>query len=126
MTLNSHILSSQTKDKVTDAAIDSDKLCTAFCDMLCLEALFVAEKHLIADGIIKVGFRNQKGQSVPSNRWRLQFDRSPIQVHKEGSTSLRDKFDLRWPNVPITFDKLCSLPSLGRASGPQTGFSVHD
>jgi endonuclease-3 len=58
------MLSSQTKDEVTDAAVD--KLRAAFGGTLSLDALLAAEEHVIADAINKVGFWRRKTQSVSS------------------------------------------------------------
>ena len=60
------MLSSQTKDEVTDAAVD--KLRAAFGGTLSLEALLAAEEHVITECINKVGFWRRKTQSVPPNR----------------------------------------------------------
>ncbi len=62
------MLSSQTKDEVTDAAVD--KLRAALGGTLSLDALLAAEEHVVADCISKVGFWRRKTQSVlplPSN-----------------------------------------------------------
>jgi endonuclease III len=56
------MLSSQTKDEVTDAAVG--KLRTALGGTLSLDALLAAEEHVIADAISKVGFWRRKTQSV--------------------------------------------------------------
>jgi endonuclease III len=56
------MLSSQTKDEVTDVAVD--KLRAAFGGTLSLDALLAAEEHVIADAISKVGFWRRKTQSV--------------------------------------------------------------
>ena len=56
------MLSSQTKDEVTDAAVD--KLRVALGGTLSLDALLVAEEHVIADAINKVGFWRRKTQLV--------------------------------------------------------------
>jgi len=53
-TLISLMLSSQTKDEVTDAAVD--KLRVALGGTVSLDALLAAEEHAIADAINKVGF----------------------------------------------------------------------
>ena len=57
------MLSSQTKDEVTDAAVD--KLRTALGGTLSLDALLAAEEHIVADAISKVGFWRRKTQFVP-------------------------------------------------------------
>ena len=56
------MLSSQTKDEVTDAAVD--KLRAALGGTLSLEALLAAEEQVIASAINKVGFWRRKTQSV--------------------------------------------------------------
>ena len=58
------MLSSQTKDEVTDAAVD--KLRAALGGTLSLEALLAAEDQAIADSISKVGFWRRKTQFVPT------------------------------------------------------------
>ncbi|KAH9961049.1 DNA glycosylase [Russula dissimulans] len=90
-TLISLMLSSQTKDEVTDAAVD--KLRSAFGGTLSLEALLAAEEHVIADAINKVGFWRRKTQYIRQAAQRLQND-----------------FD---SDVPKTVDELCSLPGVG-------------
>ena len=59
------MLSSQTKDEVTDAAVD--KLRSGLGGTLSLEAVLAAEEHVIADAINKVGFWRRKTQLVPSS-----------------------------------------------------------
>ena len=58
------MLSSQTKDEVTDAAVG--KLRAALGGALSLEALLAAEEQVIADAISKVGFWRRKTQFVPA------------------------------------------------------------
>ena len=58
------MLSSQTKDEVTDAAVD--KLRVALGGTLSLDALLATEEHVIADAINKVGFWRRKTQLVSS------------------------------------------------------------
>ena len=57
------MLSSQTKDEVTDAAVD--KLRVALGGTLSLERLLDAEEDVVAGCISKVGFWWRKTQSVP-------------------------------------------------------------
>lgn len=57
------MLSSQTKDEVTDAAVD--KLRVALGGTLSLEGLLDAEEDVVAGCISKVGFWRRKTQSVP-------------------------------------------------------------
>ncbi|KAI9445762.1 DNA glycosylase [Lactarius psammicola] len=90
-TLISLMLSSQTKDEVTDAAVD--KLRAAFGGTLSLDALLAAEEHVVADCINKVGFWRRKTQYI-----------------KQAAQRLRDEFD---SDVPRTVDELCSLPGVG-------------
>ncbi|KAI0255240.1 DNA glycosylase [Lactifluus subvellereus] len=90
-TLISLMLSSQTKDEVTDAAVD--KLRAAFGGTLSLDALLAAEEHVIADSISKVGFWRRKTQYI-----------------RQAAQRLRDDFD---SDVPKTVDELCSLPGVG-------------
>jgi endonuclease-3 len=54
------VLSLQTKDEVTDAAVA--KLRVALGGTLSLDALLAAEEHIIADSINKVGFWRRKTQ----------------------------------------------------------------
>jgi endonuclease III len=56
------MLSSQTKDEVTDTAVA--KLRAALGGTLSLDALLAAEEHVIADSINKVGFWRRKTQLV--------------------------------------------------------------
>ena len=56
------MLSSQTKDEVTDASVD--KLRVALGGTISLDALLAAEEHAIADSINKVGFWRRKTQLV--------------------------------------------------------------
>ncbi|KAH9069418.1 DNA glycosylase [Lactarius deliciosus] len=90
-TLISLMLSSQTKDEVTDAAVD--KLRAALGGTVSLDALLAAEEHVIADCISKVGFWRRKTQYI-----------------KQAAQRLRDEFD---SDVPKTVDELCSLPGVG-------------
>ncbi|KAH9968457.1 DNA glycosylase [Russula compacta] len=90
-TLISLMLSSQTKDEVTDAAVG--KLRAALGGTLTLDALLAAEEHVIAEAINKVGFWRRKTQYI-----------------KQAVQRLRDDFD---SDVPKTVDELCSLPGVG-------------
>lgn len=56
------MLSSQTKDEVTDAAVD--KLRAALGGTLSLDALLAADEQVVAGCISKVGFWRRKTQSV--------------------------------------------------------------
>ena len=64
MTLISLLLSSQTKDEVTDTAVD--KLRATLGATFSLDALLSAEEQVIADAISKVGFCRRKTQFVPT------------------------------------------------------------
>ncbi|KAH9961148.1 DNA glycosylase [Lactifluus volemus] len=90
-TLVSLMLSSQTKDEVTDVAVG--KLRTALGGTLSLDGLLAAEEHVIADAINKVGFWRRKTQYI-----------------RQAAQRLRDEFD---SDVPKTVDELCSLPGVG-------------
>lgn len=54
------MLSSQTKDEVTDAAVG--KLRAALGGTLTLDTLLAAEEYVIAEAISKVGFWRRKTQ----------------------------------------------------------------
>jgi endonuclease III len=56
------MLSLQTKDEVTDAAVD--KLHVALGGTVSFDALLATEEHVIADSINKVGFWCRKTQLV--------------------------------------------------------------
>jgi endonuclease III len=83
-TLVSLMLSSQTKDEVTDAAVK--KLRTAVGGTLSIDAIISADDATISDAIAKVGFWRRKTMSV------YLFNRSEIsyifmfstQLHQEG------------------------------------------
>ncbi|KAI6094823.1 DNA glycosylase [Pisolithus croceorrhizus] len=86
-TLISLMLSSQTKDEVTDAAVA--KLRTAVGGSLSVDAVIAADEATISEAISKVGF------------WRRKTQRPNDCV---------DDFD---SDVPKTVDELCSLPGVG-------------
>ncbi|KAF8801416.1 DNA glycosylase [Phlegmacium glaucopus] len=90
-TLVSLMLSSQTKDEVTDAAVS--KLRSALGGSLSVQGMIDAEEEAIAEAIAKVGF------------WRRKTG-----YLKEAAIKLRDEFD---SDVPKTVDELCSLPGVG-------------
>ncbi|KAF7791061.1 hypothetical protein EIP86_002021 [Pleurotus ostreatoroseus] len=90
-TLVSLMLSSQTKDEVTDAAVT--KLRQAVGGTLSVEAILEANESSIAEAIAKVGFWRRKTQYI-----------------KQAAQKLRDEFD---SDVPKTVDELCSLPGVG-------------
>jgi len=90
-TLISLMLSSQTKDEVTDAAVA--KLRVALGGSITIEAIIDADENTISECINKVGFWRRKTQYI-----------------KQAMVLLRDKFD---SDVPKTVDELCSLPGVG-------------
>ncbi|EDR10802.1 uncharacterized protein LACBIDRAFT_146613, partial [Laccaria bicolor S238N-H82] len=90
-TLVSLMLSSQTKDEVTDAAVS--KLREALGGSLTVDAMIEAEPSVISEAIAKVGF------------WRRKTD-----YLQRAAQRLRDEFD---SDVPKTVDELCSLPGVG-------------
>ena len=110
-TLVSLMLSSQTKDEVTDAAVS--KLREAVGGSLSVGAMLSAGESTISEAIGKVGFWRRKTQSVyiriviafqtPSNIISLRY-------LKQTAQKLRDDFD---SDVPKTVDELCSLPGVG-------------
>ncbi|KAG0699002.1 DNA glycosylase [Suillus ampliporus] len=87
-TLVSLMLSSQTKDEVTDAAVK--KLRAAIGGTLSVAAIISADDATISDAIAKVGFWRRKN-------WKAAL-------------RLRDDFD---SDVPKTVDELCSLTGVG-------------
>ncbi|KAG1749554.1 DNA glycosylase [Suillus lakei] len=89
--LVSLMLSSQTKDEVTDAAVK--KLRAAVGGTLSVAAIISAEDSTIADAIAKVGFWRRKTGYI-----------------KKAALRLRDDFD---SDVPKTVDELCSLLGVG-------------
>ncbi|VDB84517.1 unnamed protein product [Peniophora sp. CBMAI 1063] len=95
-TLVSLMLSSQTKDEVTDAAVKA--LRAALGGSLSLDALLNAKASTISSAIQKVGF------------WRRKTD-----YIMRTAVMLRDRFD---SDVPKDIDDLCSLPGVG----PKMGF----
>ncbi|KAG2040271.1 DNA glycosylase [Suillus americanus] len=90
-TLVSLMLSSQTKDEVTDAAVE--KLRAAVGGTLSVAAIISADDSTISDAIAKVGFWRRKTEYI-----------------KKTALRLRDDFD---SEVPKTVDELCSLPGVG-------------
>jgi endonuclease-3 len=65
------MLSSQTKDEVTDAAVT--KLRTAVGGTLSIENLIAADERAIAEAINKVGFWRRKTEFVPISPLRRTF-----------------------------------------------------
>ncbi|KAH7928163.1 DNA glycosylase [Leucogyrophana mollusca] len=90
-TLVSLMLSSQTKDEVTDAAVT--KLREAVGGTLSVNAIIAADESAVSEAIAKVGFWRRKTQYIRQTAQRL-----------------RDDFD---SDVPKTVDELCSLPGVG-------------
>ncbi|KAG1778392.1 DNA glycosylase [Suillus placidus] len=89
--LVSLMLSSQTKDEVTDAAVE--KLRAAIGGTLSVAAIVSADDSTISNAIAKVGFWRRKTGYI-----------------KKTALRLRDDFD---SEVPKTVDELCSLPGVG-------------
>ncbi|KXN84574.1 hypothetical protein AN958_12322 [Leucoagaricus sp. SymC.cos] len=85
------ILSSQTKDEVTDAAVT--KLRNAIGGTLSVKAILSVDESVIAESINKVGFWRRKAGYI-----------------KQAAQRLRDDFD---SDVPKTMDDLCSLSGVG-------------
>ncbi|KZT74068.1 DNA glycosylase [Daedalea quercina L-15889] len=90
-TLVSLMLSSQTKDEVTSAAVR--KLREAVGGSLSAEAILAAEDKVISEAICKVGFWRRKTDYIKRTAKRLQYDYSG--------------------DIPKTVDELCSLPGVG-------------
>jgi endonuclease-3 len=104
------MLSSQTKDEVTDAAVK--KLRDAVGGTLSVAAVISADDSTISNAIAKVGFWRRKTVSV-----YLFHTRASSCIHvfypryiKKTALRLRDDFD---SEVPKTVDELCSLPGVG-------------
>ncbi|KAJ7494360.1 DNA glycosylase [Mycena galericulata] len=96
VTLISLMLSPQTKDQVTDAAVC--KLRTALGGSVSLEAVLAADPIVISEAINKVGMWRNKSKYI-----------------KLAAEKLRDEFD---SDVPQTIEGLLSLPGVG----PKIGF----
>ncbi|KAL0062482.1 alpha,alpha-trehalase nth1 [Marasmius tenuissimus] len=90
-TLVTLMLSAQTKDEVTDVAIQ--KLRTALGGSISVNGIIDADEGTIAEAINKVGFWRRKTQYI-----------------KQTAVRLRDDFE---SEVPKTVDELCSLPGVG-------------
>lgn len=85
-TLISLMLSSQTKDEVTDAAVD--KLRTAVGGTLSLDAVLAADEAVISEAISKVGFWRRKTQCASRRASRSPGSRlTGYKVHKAGNTA---------------------------------------
>lgn len=85
------MLSSQTKDEITDASIS--KLRAALGGSISIDGMIGADESTISQAIDKVGF------------WRRKTG-----YLKNTAQKLRDEFG---SDVPKTVDKLCSLPGVG-------------
>ncbi|KZT11151.1 DNA glycosylase [Laetiporus sulphureus 93-53] len=90
-TLVSLMLSSQTKDEVTSAAVD--RLREAVGGSLSVDAILRADDSTISDAICKVGFWRRKTEYI-----------------KRTAQRLHDDFD---SDVPKTVEELCTLPGVG-------------
>ncbi|THH18368.1 hypothetical protein EW146_g2608 [Bondarzewia mesenterica] len=120
-TLVSLMLSSQTKDEVTDAAIS--KLRETLGGSISVDALLAANEDAIANAICKVGFWRRKTGSVTAHFPPVcfyifqNFKTDGWDSHHRGSRYLKqtaqrlhDDFN---SDVPKTVDELCSLPGVG-------------
>lgn len=105
------MLSSQTKDEVTDAAVKN--LRQAVGGTLTVENVLSAEDSAISGAIAKVGFWRRKTQYALFLNLYLH-EVGPycfvIRYIKQASQRLKDDFD---SDVPKTVDELCSLPGVG-------------
>ncbi|TFK32593.1 DNA glycosylase [Crucibulum laeve] len=90
-TLVSLMLSSQTKDEVTDAAVSN--LREALGGSLTVDAVIEVDEGVISAAIAKVGFWRRKTGYI-----------------KQTAQRLKDDFE---SDVPKTVDELCSLPGVG-------------
>jgi endonuclease-3 len=90
-TLVSLMLSSQTKDEITDAAMS--KLRAALGGSISIDGIIGAEESTISQAIDKVGFWRRKTGYI-----------------KRAAQKLRDDFD---SDVSKTVDELCFLPGVG-------------
>ena len=90
-TLVSLMLSSQTKDEITDAAIS--KLRAALGGSISIDRIISADESTISQAIGRVGFWRRKTEYL-----------------KKAAQKLRDEFD---SDVPKTVDELCSLTGVG-------------
>ncbi|KAH8100342.1 DNA glycosylase [Cristinia sonorae] len=90
-TLVSLMLSSQTKDEVTDAAVA--KLREGLGGSITVDGIIEADESVVAEAIAKVGFWRRKTQYI-----------------KQSAQRLKDNFG---SDVPKTVDELCSLPGVG-------------
>jgi Helix-hairpin-helix motif len=112
------MLSSQTKDEVTDAAVS--KLRTALGGSLSIQGMIDTEEEAIAEAIAKVGFWRRKtgfvtfhfspAPSFLTLSWNAGTHHILDRYLKKAALKLRDEFD---SDVPKTVDELCSLPGVG-------------
>lgn len=118
------MLSSQTKDEVTDAAVG--KLRTALGGSISVQAMLKADEANVSDAIAKVGFWRRKTQCVnpcslgESPLLTTNGCVSPTMIRplflcdtryiKQTAQRLYDDFD---SDVPKTVEELCSLPGVG-------------
>lgn len=85
------MLSAQTKDEITDAAIS--KLRAVLGGSISIDGIIAADESSISQAIGRVGF------------WRRKTG-----YLKKAAQKLRDDFD---SDIPKTVDELCSLPGVG-------------
>jgi endonuclease-3 len=107
------MLSPQTKDEVTDAAVK--KLRVALGGSVSLEAVLAAEPSVISDAINKVGMWRIKTKSVATIPSDPSIYAAMHRHLKLAAEKLRDEFD---SDVPQTIEGLISLPGVG----PKVGF----
>lgn len=105
------MLSSQTKDEVTDAAVS--KLRDALGGSITVDAMRQADNKIVSDAIGKVGFWRRKTESVHVRQTTVptNIDTFCLSSYlKQTAQRLYDEFD---SDVPKTVDELCSLPGVG-------------
>jgi len=102
------MLSSQTKDEVTNAAVDN--LREALGGSISIKGMIAAEESLISRAIAKVGFWNRKTGQVAYPLTASFFTHSHLRYLKGAAIRLRDDFN---SDVPDTVDELCTLPGVG-------------
>lgn len=110
-TLVALMLSSQTKDEVTDVAVK--KLRASVGGVLSIEAVIAAEESTISEAINKVGFwRRKTGWEKEAKlcMGHLPLFTSQSSYIKQAAKKLRDDFA---SDLPKTVDELCSLPGVG-------------
>ncbi|CAE6486626.1 unnamed protein product, partial [Rhizoctonia solani] len=103
-TLVSLMLSSQTKDEVTTAAVEN--LRRVLPGGLTVDSMIAAEPSVISDAIGKVGFWRRKTEYLQA-----------------AAKILREKHD---SDVPQTVDELCALPGVGpKMANVGIGVDIH-